>query len=325
MAINQAQEDIYLLSYRRNNVEEDRRLNSQHDAIKYAILNGRLIHPSIPATQITSAIADLGCGTGIWLNDIAETLFADPDTADGSYPMLVGFDINAHAFNLSPAPGVKLVKHDCTKPFDASYHGKFDLVNMRGLAYALTPEGFCLVLENVVQLLRPGGYLQWLETETRLFKAYPETVEISEALKIINTERQQRQLAPYLPHFMLRQLLPLNSGSNVFQPGGDLLTILNFNLLPGGISREGRSEEIVLNNQFSDIVLETVKLLLNPSLVHKKSQANGDSFGGEAGTGHSQLTEIQKLMDFIDEAWKSGNVKMGGVFPQLIAQKSTSL
>jgi len=200
----------------------------------------------------------------------------------------------------------------------------FYLVNMRGLAYALSAEGFSLVIDNAVQLLRPGGYLQWLETETRLFKAYPETEVMSEALSVINVERQQRELAPYLPHFMLRTILSLDSKPSDFQPGGDLLTILNFNLLPGGLSRETKSDEIALNNRFSDIVLESVELLLNASLVRKKSEMIADPLGEKTSMKEGQLMEIEKLVGFVNDARGSGKIRMGGVFPQLIAQKSMS-
>lgn len=153
MVTNQFQDDRYILSHRRNNAEEDDRLNSQHDAIKHAILDGRLVHSSIPITHITSAIADLGCGTGIWLDDVRQTLFTDPDGVNENSVMLFGFDVNAHAFNPNPAPNIQLIEHDCTKSFDPIYVGKFDLVNMRGLAYALSAEGFSLVIDNAVQLL----------------------------------------------------------------------------------------------------------------------------------------------------------------------------
>ena len=49
-------------------------------------------------------------------------------------------------------------------------------------------------LANLLQ--GPGGYLQWLETDAWLFRAYPDTAEISEALTIVNAERQERDLVP---------------------------------------------------------------------------------------------------------------------------------
>ena len=146
-------QQTYVLSYRQDNVEENKRLNSQHVAIKHGILQGQLIHPSIRTSGLKSAIADLGCGTGIWLDDIANTLFKDGHPMTPNSAGLVGFDTNSHAFNPNPAPGVRLVEHDCTKPFDARYIGAFDIVNIRGLAYALSRESFSRLIENAVHLL----------------------------------------------------------------------------------------------------------------------------------------------------------------------------
>lgn len=149
MPSTQDRNDDYLLGYRRDEAQENNRLNHQHDAIKHAILEGHLVHPSIPTVEITKAIADLGCGTGVWLDDVKNTLFPGNDTG----PRLVGFDLNVEAFNKTPAPGVQLIKQDCTKPFDDSYNGTFDLVNIRGLAYALSVEGFSLMINNAIRLL----------------------------------------------------------------------------------------------------------------------------------------------------------------------------
>lgn len=143
----------YLLSYRRDDVDEGRRLDSQHDVIKHAILGDQLIHPSVRSLGSRSAIADLGCGTGVWLDDVANTLFAVGTATREVFTKLVGFDMNAHAFNPHPAPGVQLVEHDCIKPFDAKYIGEFDLVNIRGLAYALPHKEFSRLVENAIKLL----------------------------------------------------------------------------------------------------------------------------------------------------------------------------
>lgn len=149
----------YMLSFRRGEVEEHRRLNSQHEVIKYGIANGQLIDPLIPVKNTHYAIADICCGTGVWLEDVANTVFASEHTAEGKSYELIGFDTDAHAFKTSAA-GIQLIEQDCTMPFDTKYHGRFDLVNMRGLAYAIPEEKFPLLISNAVQLLR--------ETELRL-------------------------------------------------------------------------------------------------------------------------------------------------------------
>lgn len=143
----------YLLSYRSQDSEEDKRLNSQHDVIKHAILGGKLVHPYIPLSAVRGAIADVACGTGIWLEDIRRTYFASHLGDHEGSPLLVGFDINAHAFDLTLSSAVKLVQHDCTTTFPVEYEGKFDLVNMRGLAYAIPRDGFRRLLRNVAKIL----------------------------------------------------------------------------------------------------------------------------------------------------------------------------
>ena len=61
-----------MLGHRRENIEEDRRPDSQHVMITQAIMDGRVIHDSIPTSEVKDAIADICCGTGIWLKDVSE-------------------------------------------------------------------------------------------------------------------------------------------------------------------------------------------------------------------------------------------------------------
>ncbi|KAL8793246.1 MAG: hypothetical protein Q9195_004182 [Heterodermia aff. obscurata] len=219
-------EQPYVLSYRKDDVEEDKRLNSQHEVIKHGILEGRLIHPSIATLNSGSAIADLGCGTGVWLDDIANTFFTSGQESKDSPAMLVGFDTNAHAFNPNPAPGVQFVD---------------------------------------------------------------------------------------LPQFMLQQFLPPISGS-------EETTIINFNLLPGGISRDLRPRKTNLNGRFSDILLESIKLLLKASLIRNESLPDEK----KSDMNKIERTKTQTLMDFVDETRKSDGIMMGGFFPQLVGRRSPS-
>ena len=94
----------YVLSYRQDNVEQNESLRSQHEAIKHRILHGQLIHPSICTSGSRTAIADLGCGTGIWLDDIANTLFRHGHATTPDSAKLIGFDTNPHAFSPNLAP-----------------------------------------------------------------------------------------------------------------------------------------------------------------------------------------------------------------------------
>ncbi|KAH7394356.1 hypothetical protein BKA66DRAFT_567306 [Pyrenochaeta sp. MPI-SDFR-AT-0127] len=303
----------YLLSYRSQDNEEDKRLNSQHDVIKHAILGGHLIHPSIPLSATQTSIADIACGTGIWLDDVRKTHFADVPAYEDSAPFLVGFDVNAHAFDHSIASAVKLIEHDCTKEFPSEYIGRFDLVNMRGLAYAVPRESFSHLISNAIKLLRPGGYLQWLETETRLFRQYPLTADFTEAIDKINVERGYRGLVADMPQFMLRELI--KPGSD-YHP--DTMSIINFNLLPGGICRNTDLRSDPVNKRLSETVLESVKLLLAASLEENRQES---VTGLTQRISNEERDKTKNLMDAIASSIEVGEVIAGGVFPHLVAQK----
>ena len=143
----------YILAYRHDKAEEHKRLDTQHQVIKYAILDGQLIHPTIRRLGALNAVADLGCGTGAWSQDVASTYLDSNSGANRSQATLIGFDINALAFMQTSAAGVQLLEHDCTQDFDAKYTASFDVVNIRGLAFALPRASFCRLIKNAVHLL----------------------------------------------------------------------------------------------------------------------------------------------------------------------------
>lgn len=153
-------QEAYVLSFRRDDIKEDERLDWQHELIKHLIWGGQLIQASIPLNNLinnhssNSRIADVGCGTGIWLKEVADIILPSAGNQEAAPPRLVGFDTNPRAFRYeSTTPSLQLIEHDCTTPFAAEYIGQFDLVNIRGLAYAI-PEGkFPLLIKNVIQLL----------------------------------------------------------------------------------------------------------------------------------------------------------------------------
>jgi SAM-dependent methyltransferase len=149
-----APHSAYLLSYLSQSHEEQERLDSQHDVITHAITGGELIHPSIPPSAFRNSIADIACGTGIWLENVRRKYFDGSASDEGYGPLLVGFDVNAHAFDLSIGSAVTLIEHNCVQEFPSKYIGKFDLVNMRGLAYAIPEQEFCRLVSNACQLLR---------------------------------------------------------------------------------------------------------------------------------------------------------------------------
>jgi SAM-dependent methyltransferase len=119
---------------------------------------GFLIHPTIPLLSPTLKIADIGAGTGIWLLDVAKSL---PPTCH-----LTGFDVSTSAFPPSHSlpPNVTFKIQDMALPFPASEIGTYDIVAVRFVSVATPRSEWALTIENLLTLLKPGGWLQWIDS-----------------------------------------------------------------------------------------------------------------------------------------------------------------
>jgi len=142
----------YLLN---RDARETARLIEQHDWLKKLV--GCNVHPAIPVEKPGLRVADVATGTAIWLLDLAKTL---PDDTQ-----LYGFDISAAQF---PAPesrpsNVFLYEQSVTNAFPEEYHGSFDIVAVRLITAGLRGDDWETAVKNLFLLLKPGGYLQWIE------------------------------------------------------------------------------------------------------------------------------------------------------------------
>ncbi|KAI1737630.1 S-adenosyl-L-methionine-dependent methyltransferase [Xylaria scruposa] len=131
------------------------RLDEQHFFTTKTL--GFLIHPNIPTSSAVK-IADIGTGTGVWLFDVAKSL---PPTCQ-----LTGFDITSSAF---PPPhkwpsNVSFKIQDMLLPFPDSEIGTYDIVAVRFISSATTRAEWAHAIENLVKLLKPGGWLQWIDS-----------------------------------------------------------------------------------------------------------------------------------------------------------------
>ncbi|QDS77200.1 hypothetical protein FKW77_002597 [Venturia effusa] len=138
--------------------DESARLDCQHYLMTKSL--GYLIHPSAAKLLVSgSKVADIATGTGVFLRDLSEKV------NDASID-LQGFDISADQY---PPPeklpsNVTLKLANAKTGFPPEYHGKFDIVNIRLLTAALENEqDWRNVGLNTLALLKPGGYLQWIE------------------------------------------------------------------------------------------------------------------------------------------------------------------
>ncbi|KAL4971743.1 S-adenosyl-L-methionine-dependent methyltransferase [Aspergillus desertorum] len=147
--------DIYPLS---RDEAESRRLNEQHRLL-VDFVEGP-IDRTVPLENIT-AVADVATGTGIWLWDARKLLIG---RAGESPRYFHGFDISPAQF--PPAPdGIEFTVQDIFNPFPVEHHSRYDLVNVRLLLTALPESEFEKAVQNLLTILKPGGYLQWVEID----------------------------------------------------------------------------------------------------------------------------------------------------------------
>ncbi|KAI1812320.1 S-adenosyl-L-methionine-dependent methyltransferase [Poronia punctata] len=139
--------------------EEIRRLRIQHNFFR-SVTGGDLPDPVWEHIKQLKApkIADIGAGTGIWATELAPKL---PDTS-----VIDGYDIDVIKFpDAKTLPGnVTLQFGDLFKPFPPEAVGKYDVVHVRFLVFALKKDEWIVAVKNLSKLLAPGGFLFWEET-----------------------------------------------------------------------------------------------------------------------------------------------------------------
>ncbi|KAI9372263.1 hypothetical protein BJX61DRAFT_534113 [Aspergillus egyptiacus] len=145
--------EIYPLG---RNKAESSRLDEQHRVLVDLI--GGPIDESVPGETL-SAVADIATGTGVWLREARKALGESSTRPERYYH---GFDISSAQFP-AESDGINYSVQDVFKPFPAEQHGRYDLVHVRLLVLALKESEYQAAVKNILSLLKPGGYLQWVE------------------------------------------------------------------------------------------------------------------------------------------------------------------
>lgn len=136
---------------------ESSRLDAQHDA--YVKIIGFVLHPRIKAALPPDArIADIGTGTGVWLQALATTC---PATWS-----LHGFDVSDAQFpHHRPGDRITFSKLNITEPIPSHLRNTFDVVHLRLLVCGLMDPEWLPAAQNALHLLKPGGWIQWHESQ----------------------------------------------------------------------------------------------------------------------------------------------------------------
>ncbi|KAJ5622344.1 hypothetical protein N7528_005576 [Penicillium herquei] len=142
--------------FTRDYIDNDRR-NLHHYLLRE--VHGYLLHPSIPTKNPNLKIAEAGLGTGIWLTDLARQL---PSTVS-----LDGLDVS---FDAAPPrewlpQNITLRKFHVMSEIPEDLTGVYDIVNVRLFSFVLKNEDIKTGMNNLLKLLKPGGYLQWSDPD----------------------------------------------------------------------------------------------------------------------------------------------------------------
>ncbi|KAI0886713.1 uncharacterized protein GGS22DRAFT_116820 [Annulohypoxylon maeteangense] len=160
------------------NFRSSARLHLQHLLFQNTL--GHILEPNIQtavADHKELKVADLGCGNGVWLNDLDREL-----SSKGVSAQLDGYDIHPTNF-LAPAflpPSVTLKKLDIlARPLPEDIIGTYDIVHARALTSIVVKSDLAPILSTALALLKPGGWLQWEESRADTYFIEPPAPEIS--------------------------------------------------------------------------------------------------------------------------------------------------
>ncbi|KAK5996313.1 N-methyltransferase tcpN [Cladobotryum mycophilum] len=122
------------------------------------------MHPKISVNGPQLRVADVGTGTRIWLTDLGKSL---PATTQ-----LDGLDISLDAAPpLEYLPSnVTLRKWDVKEPLPKDLTEAYDIVHIRNFTFVLLDSEVAQVVTKLIQLLEPGGLLQWGEAYVASFR-----------------------------------------------------------------------------------------------------------------------------------------------------------
>ncbi|KAH8168139.1 hypothetical protein CIB48_g27 [Xylaria polymorpha] len=169
MLVDNVTDSIYILNAGSAESEHER-LNRQHVLFDDMMENNLLpphIATSLNASTTAPKILEVATGTAVWLQEVAKIL---PSEAE-----FVGLDFDTSKFPLASSlpRNITLRKANMYEPFPDDLIGKFDVVNVRLIIFALKDGLGVDLVKNLMTLLKPGGWIVWAETGPLLTSIEP--------------------------------------------------------------------------------------------------------------------------------------------------------
>ncbi|KAF9458397.1 hypothetical protein BDZ94DRAFT_1313356 [Collybia nuda] len=149
----------------KNNASDSHRLDKQYLLFQKCFDRGPVTLAGSLKKDRVNKVLDVAAGSLAWALDVARS-------ADSSKIQLYACDITPDNFpptSVTNALSITTFVHDVTRPFPEDMIGQFDVVNMRLLMYALSEDQWKKALNNIYDVLRPGGQLLLLECDITWF------------------------------------------------------------------------------------------------------------------------------------------------------------
>ncbi|KAF0532591.1 S-adenosyl-L-methionine-dependent methyltransferase [Gigaspora margarita] len=162
-----------------NDENEQDRLHFQHFLMRYLMQNNFSAPINHILTTPGAKILDVGCGAGSWSFDMATT-----------YPNIeiYGLDISPLQLTNTKPKKFTFIKANVLEgiPFEDS---TFDFIYQRFLSYAYTKDEWSSAINELVRVLKPGGFLELMEPSPSLFDLGPIAKRIWDAQSSLVIQR----------------------------------------------------------------------------------------------------------------------------------------
>ena len=168
--------------------EEKDRLRQQHWLLHIDIIGCMFKSPLKQKLKKGIYVLDSGCGSGIWLTNMAK-LFPNS--------LFYGIDI----FSIDVNMGIKFFKHNIIQ--ETIWYEKFDFIYQRLLNTCLKDYEWAIVIKNLYKCCKKGGWIELIEIDLKVYEAKQEFQLVNyKTLEMLRNRGIDPQIVKKLPNIL---------------------------------------------------------------------------------------------------------------------------